>query len=158
MKKTGLALFAILAAFVVTSCTTRLTDFTVISSKNVDLSQMAKYKKGGDRVIGEDIAHIIFVIPTGMPNLKEAIDKAIESVPGCVALADGVMSSKSFWILVYGQQGFIVEGTPLIDPALASVDDLESKYMISEIDEEGNSSLRYVSEEEYNEVKAEYAD
>ena len=56
--------------------------------------------------------------PTGTPNIKEAIDRAIESVPGAVALLDGVLSYSSWNAILYGQIKYIVEGTPLIDPAL----------------------------------------
>ena len=47
------------------------------------------------------------------------MDRAIESQPGAVALVDGVVSFKS-WIIpfIYGQQKYIVEGSPLIDPKL----------------------------------------
>lgn len=142
----------------VTSCTTRLTDFTVLSSKNVDLSQMGKYERGKDRVEGEDIAHIILFIPTGMPNLKEAIDRAIEATPGCVALADGVVSSRAFWFLVYGQNAYIVEGSPIIDPSLVSADEIESNFAVVKYDEETEQFVHeYVTESEYNELKAESA-
>jgi hypothetical protein len=51
--------------------------------------------------------------------MKEAIDQAIESKPGAVALVDGVVYQKIWYIpYIYGQSGFTVEGTPLIDPAL----------------------------------------
>ena len=47
-------------------------------------------------------------------NMKTAIDKAIESTPGTVALLDGVISQK----ITAWKTGYVVEGTPLIDPAL----------------------------------------
>ena len=56
---------------------------------------------------------MILFIPLGAPNLKEAIDKAIEQHPGAVALADGVVKSKWMSFLLYGQTSYIVEGTPL---------------------------------------------
>lgn len=139
-----------------TSCTTRLTDFTVLSSKNVDLSQMGKFQKSSERVEGEDIAHIILIIPTGAPDLKEAIDRAIEVTPGCVALADGVVSSRSFYFLLYGQQGYVVEGTPIIDPSLVSADEIESNFAVVTFDEETEEFVHeYVDEATYNELKSE---
>ena len=103
-------------AFAATSCTTRLTDFTVISTKNVPLGKdAANLKKGDTRVKGKDKIHVVLGIPIGTPNMKEAIDKAIEQNPGCVGLVDGVLKSTGWWALLYGQQGYIVEGTPLYE-------------------------------------------
>jgi hypothetical protein len=47
------------------------------------------------------------------------MDNAIESVPGAVALLDGVLNH-NFWYIpyIYGQESYDVEGTPLIDPLL----------------------------------------
>lgn len=108
----------VLGALLLTSCTQRILDFTIISSKNIDLSKGASFERGSERVEGIDKVHIIVGFPTGTPNIKEAIDRAIESVPGAVALLDGVLSYSSWNAIFYGQIKYIVEGTPLIDPAL----------------------------------------
>jgi hypothetical protein len=109
----------ILFGIISTGCTTRIVDFTAISTKNVDWSKAATFSRASSRVVGKDTAHIIIFIPTGVPNMKEAIDQAIESRPGGVALVDGVVYSKFWWIpYIYGQTSYVVEGTPLIDPAL----------------------------------------
>ena len=128
----GLCLFGVF----LTGCTTRMTDFTVLSTKNVDLSKMASYQRGATRVKGEDIVYIIIFIPTGVPNTKEAIDRAIEQVPGAIALVDGVLYQKGWWFII-GQSGFIVEGTPLIDPAVTGRQtSLQSNYILSFYDSE----------------------
>ena len=103
-----------------TGCTTRLTDFTIISSKNIEWSRANEYQRDVKRVKGKDVTHIIIFIPTGIPNAKEALDRAIESYPGAVALLDGVITH-NFWYIpyIYGQQSYIVEGTPLIDPKIS---------------------------------------
>ena len=135
-------------------CTTRLVDFTMISTKNVDLSHAANFERGKARVQGEDEASIIIFIPTGTPNMKEAIDRAIEKIPGAVALVDGVLTVKSWYIpYIFGKTTYVVEGTPLIDPALA-LGKLESNFMISKLDNTGKvKEFRYVSEEEYAAVR-----
>ncbi len=98
------------------SCTHRLTDFTVISTKNVPLGKAAaSLQKANQRVEGVDKAHTILFFPIGTPNMKEAIDKAIDKYPGAIGLADGVVKSKSWSVLLYGQSSFIVEGTPLYE-------------------------------------------
>lgn len=112
----GIAIAALLLS---TGCTTRFVDFTTISSKNIDMSRGAEFVRGKQRVTGEDKARIIVFIPTGRPDAKEALDRAIESTPGAVALLDGVISTKWWYIpYVYGEQTILVEGTPLIDPKL----------------------------------------
>lgn len=97
------------------SCTHRLTDFTVISTKNVPIGEGAQseFQKGTKRVKGQDVAHTVLFIPMGFPNMKEAIDKAIEQIPGAVGLVDGVVKSSGWTCLLYGQNRYIVEGTPL---------------------------------------------
>ncbi|MCH4823374.1 hypothetical protein ML462_09320 [Gramella lutea] len=92
MKKITLLL---LACILLSSCAYRITDFTIISTKNVDLSRASTFTRNTNRNEGVDKAHIILFIPFGRPHLKEAIDRAIESTPGAVALVDGVVYSKS---------------------------------------------------------------
>lgn len=157
MKRLFVFIIVFFLCSVFTSCSHRLIDFTVISSKNVDLSQMAKFQRGSQRVEGIDKVHIILFIPTGTPNAKEALDKAIESIPGAVALVDGVITQKFWWIpYIYGQSYFVVEGTPIINPEIVSNIDSQSKcnYMVATLDEKGNfENLNYVSEDEYYIIK-----
>ncbi len=109
----------VLMGLICGGCTTRIVDFTTISTKNVDWSKAETFVRASARVEGRDTTHIIIFIPTGVPNMKEAIDRAIESTPGGVALVDGVVYSKFWWIpYIYGRTSYVVEGTPLIDPAL----------------------------------------
>jgi hypothetical protein len=112
-------ILASFAALILSGCSQRMVDFTIISSKNIDLSRGADFKRSTNRVKGEDRKRIIIFIPTGEPNAKEAMDKAIESVPGAVGLVDGVLT-RHFWYIpyIYGEVWFDVEGTPLIDPLL----------------------------------------
>lgn len=97
------------------SCTHRLTDFTVISTKNIPIGEgvHTDFQKGTKRVKGTDVAHSVLFLPLGFPNMKEAIDKAIEQIPGAIGLVDGVVKSSGWTCLVYGQSKYIVEGTPL---------------------------------------------
>ena len=113
------------------SCTSRIVDFTILSTKNIDLARMNSYERASGRTEGEDTKHIIIVFPTGNPSVKEAIDRAIEAVPGAVALVDGVVTSKFFYIpYLFGASTYVVEGTPLIDPQLASIGTPQSDYLI----------------------------
>ena len=139
-KKTSIflaALFVLLAS----SCTSRLTDFTIISTKNVPIGeQPTNLSKAPTRVKGVDKAHFILFIPTGIPNLKEAIDKAIEKYPGAVALADGVAKSNSWNAILYGQTSYIVEGTPLYPTDMSATS--SSQKPSSEKSSANNSFMR----------------
>lgn len=149
----------LVVAALLASCTTRLIDFTVLSSKNVDLSKAGTFERGKSRVEGKDVTYLILFIPTGIPNMKEAIDRALEKVPGAVALVDGVVSSKFIYFLVGGMNAYIVEGTPLIDPSLAQGIEMESNFMYCRIDKNGEvESFEYVDEAEYNALKAQLMD
>ena len=109
-------LFALAAVGLLTGCSVRVADCTIASTKNIDFEKLSKAKLGAPRTSGEDSKLIVIVIPAGVPNLKTAVDKAIEAVPGCIALADVAVYSKSFYVpLIIGSNGYVVEGTPLID-------------------------------------------
>lgn len=84
-------------------------------------------KKADTRVSGVDRSHWILFFPLGQPNMKEAIDRAIEKYPGAIGLCDGVVKSRTWWALLYGQNAYIVEGTPLYAPAQTSLDVKELK-------------------------------
>lgn len=141
-------------ALAFTGCSVRLVDFTIISTKNIDLAKGASFKRGQLRVTGQDSVCIIIIIPTGVPNIKTAIDRAIQSVPGAVALLDGVVTSKMWYIpYIFGKSTYVVEGTPLIDPSISTAE-LQSNHIISRLDNKGNVvEIRYVSKTEYEAVK-----
>ena len=145
----------LIASTILCSCTNRLIDFTVISSKNIEWNRASSYRRADKRVEGTDQVHIIIIIPTGVPNAKEALDRAIESIPGAVALVDGVLSSKSWYIpYIYGQMSYVVEGTPLIDTKIASASSV-SGYYIAEINKDGSlKQTRSVNESEYSEFRS----
>lgn len=116
MKRISFLAGALLLLVGMSSCSHRLTDFTVISTRNVPLgNEAASLQKANQRVKGVDRAHTILFLPIGTPNMKEAIDKAIDKYPGAIGLVDGVVKSKGWSILVYGQSSYVVEGTPLYE-------------------------------------------
>ena len=88
--------------------------------------------------------HWIIIVPTGIVDVKNALDKAIESTPGCVAILDGVVYHKYWWIpYIYGQESFVIEGTPLIDPSLVKNDSEMPAYGKIELDK--NLEIKSVS-------------
>ncbi|MCX6826729.1 MAG: hypothetical protein NTV06_05610, partial [candidate division Zixibacteria bacterium] len=91
---------------------TRVLDFTVISSKIINMKVDDSVK--GQRTVGTDTVWWIFSIPLGNPQLKEAVDRAIEKAgPEYDALLDGVIYSQFSWFIVTGKSGYKVEGTPI---------------------------------------------
>lgn len=98
-----------------TGCESKLGDFTLLSSKNVDLSNFSnsKAEQSSEQVVGEDCSHIIIFIPTGVPNMKMAVDRALES-SNAYMLTNARLSEKFFYIpYIYGQDKFVVKGTPV---------------------------------------------
>ena len=141
-------------AILLAGCSQRIMDFTIVSSKNVDLSQISDFERGHSRVEGVDKKQIIFFIPTGVPNAKEAIDRAIESVPGAVALVDGVVTHYFWWIpYIYGESYYVVEGTPIINPKLVSQIE-ESDYIVGKLNNIGElEQVLPVTEDVFNTIK-----
>jgi len=119
------------------------------------LSKGATFERGKQRVEGVDMVHWIICFPTGTVNMKEALDRAIESTPGCVALLDGVIYTKFWWIpYIYGQQSALIEGTPLIDPSLAYNSNDMPKYGKIEMNKNGEiKSVEKISTTEYFALK-----
>lgn len=120
----GLAVFATTVLMLVSGCTQRILDFTVISSKNTSIR--VKDEGKGARVTGEDKAGY-FIFPLGNPQVKNAVDRAIEAAgPGYDALLDGVIYNHFNVFLFVGSFGFSVEGTPI-----------KTSMLIAELKEQG---------------------
>ncbi len=109
MNKTALAV--IMGAVVASGCTVRVADMTVGSTKNYNINS-AKFVKG-KRVTGEDTYPVI-LFPLGIPNVKTAMDNAIEQDKCAVGLTDVVVSQLNHSFLV-GTIGYRIEGDLIID-------------------------------------------
>ncbi len=106
-------------------CSIRMVDFTVISTKNVKIPSTAI----GPRVVGEDCI-VVFLVPFGIPNMKEAIDNAIENAgPEYDALVDGVVYINNYHFLV-GTQCYKVEGTPINTKKSVTLDETQQKNLL----------------------------
>ena len=87
-------------------CTTRLIDFSIISSKNVNINA-----KRGPKTSGQDCAYFIILFPTGVPNMEEACDRAIEAAgPDYDALENGVLYSKQLILPFFAKTCYVIEG------------------------------------------------
>ncbi len=109
MNKVAIAI--VLGAVMASGCTVRVADMTVGSTKNYNLNA-AKFVKG-PRVIGED-SYPVILFPLGIPNMKTAVDKAIEKDKCAVGLSDLVISQLNHSFLI-GKIGMRAEGNLIID-------------------------------------------
>ena len=151
----GLALMVLLI-LAGAGCSQRLIDFTLISTKNVDLSKLG-LARATAREEGEDLRHIIIFIPTGVPSMKECVDRAIEKVPGAVALADGVVNYRWWYIpYIYGQMWYVVQGTPLVDASLAQdTSDDTGDFMVAVVGTDGMvADFKSVTRAEYDAIRS----
>ena len=116
MKKT--ILVAVLSSLVLSACTIRVADMTVGSTKNYNINS-AKFVKG-KRVTGEDTYPVI-LFPLGIPNVKTAMDRAIETDKCAVGLTDVVVTQLNH-SFIFGSFGFRVQGDQIIDTTMPGCD------------------------------------
>lgn len=140
-----------IVSFILTGCTQNLFNFTLVSTKSVELEKLSSLKKSSEKAIGEDKASLIIFIPTRTIKVDQAITNTIDAIPGCVALMDGVVYSKFWWIpYIYGEQKFVIEATPLIDPTFTQTSTNLPNYGKVFITKEGNvDSIESISEANY---------
>ena len=99
----------ILVALFFVGCTQRMGDFTVLSTRNVDLN--ANYVKVETNVTGQDKKLLIITIPTGTPNIEAAIDNALKKIDGGAVMTDVSLTYRWFYIpYIYGEMIYEVEG------------------------------------------------
>lgn len=107
------ALATLLATIVLTSgCSVRVADLTLVSTKNIDLSNANFDIKKGQRAKGEDCVVLLLGVPLGVPNLEKAVDKALEAGRGNV-MVDQVTYANAVSFIIAGQSCIQVEGTVL---------------------------------------------
>ncbi|MBQ8257515.1 MAG: LysM peptidoglycan-binding domain-containing protein [Bacteroidaceae bacterium] len=151
MKKFSFLMSLLVTMVLLSSCTHRVTDFTIISTRNVPLGKNATtLAKGDTRVKADDTTPIILYFPIGRPDMKEAIDKALEKYHGAVALADGVVYYRHWWFILFGQNSYIVEGTPIFEAEASSSE--AAKESVEEKDNEKENLVVLFHEVKKNET------
>ena len=111
-----------IVAMVFSGCTQRIGDFTLISTKNVDIG--GKFKKL-ERYTGVDSKPMILGIPLGYPNLQQAVDNCIEAGKGDL-LTNAVLEFSGWTIILYGEQKYNVKGDVWVK---ASTSDLYNPHI-----------------------------
>ena len=151
------AVLVIMASVLMSGCSQQMFDFTIMSTRNIELSKLSALQRSNQRVEGEDKAHFIIVIPTKIIRIDQAVDRTIAATPGCVALLDGTVYHKSWWIpYIYAQERYVVEATPLIDPNYSSAEPVLPKYGRVNFNTNGTlRSIEAISEVAYQAEKEE---
>lgn len=113
---TNQIIIAAVAALILPACTQRYADLTFTSTKNLDMNYpKGYYADPSKRTVGEDVGHLVIVVPTRIPNAKEAADRAIEkNGSNCVGLSN-MKLEHSIWYIpyIYGRETFSVTGDPV---------------------------------------------
>jgi hypothetical protein len=102
--------------FLATACSIRTADLTLVSTKNIDLSDTRLDAKLGQRQTAKDCVFILLgIIPFGVPNMKTAVDRALEAGKGNIMI-DEVTWVENYYFVLGGQSCIKVEGTVLTVP------------------------------------------
>lgn len=99
-----------MALLTLSSCTTHLTDLTVITNKNVNIEKI-NIERSPQRknVVGTDTKWVFLCIPLGLPKLREAVNDSLEKGQGDMII-DASVYYKEWWFLL-GQSSIEVRGT-----------------------------------------------
>ena len=103
----GLSLLA--CPLVLSACTTRLGDLTILSTKNV--STMPKVVQR--TVEGEDCIHLALFIPVSgrlNPTIDEALDNAMSNVPEGNVMTDVAQYNDLLFTFLYNRTCYRVKG------------------------------------------------
>ena len=119
-------IFAIaLAATALLGCTQNLGEFSILTTKTMDVAKQLYRVDDRQKLQGSDSVFQLYTgfmfsgvhTAPGGPNIKEAIDNAIESDPRAVALSDATITKYQYLIPIIdmGIWGFEVEGNAVYE-------------------------------------------
>lgn len=112
-KKCFSRFLMLLGVISLSACSVRVADLTLVSTKNIDLTNAKLDANKGSRYKGEDCKFMLLsLIPFGLPNLETAIDRALEAGHGNV-MVDQVTELSIYWVVVGSMRCVTAEGTVL---------------------------------------------
>ena len=122
------ALISFLVVFsLMTGCVARVADLTLISTKNIDLSNANLDARKGRRVQDQDCAiSLLGLFPLGVPNLEEAIDNALDKGHGNI-MVDQVSYRKFYYYIIASTNCIEVKGT-VLNVANLNIEKKHSNY------------------------------
>jgi hypothetical protein len=154
-KKMVSGMLAVVLTFsmFIAGCATRVGDFTLMSSKNVDLSAIGSYQRSAKNVKGSDtkLSMILFIPLNPTYDLKKALDKALSKIPGAEVIVDVRIDVRKIPLLLVTFEGYVVSGTVLINPQVvdASETTADKPYLVMDTKDGKHFTKRYVNETEY---------
>jgi len=99
----------LLAILCLNGCSTHLTDFSLLSNKNINLDKInIDTKPTNKNVIGEDKKFMFLFIPFGQPTIKGALNDALEKGNGDL-MVDASLYQTGWWFLI-GEIGLQLKG------------------------------------------------
>ncbi|MDR2344413.1 MAG: hypothetical protein LBD86_07785 [Spirochaetaceae bacterium] len=149
----GMLVVVLVFGVVLSGCATRIGDFTLISSKNVDLSQVSSYSRSKKIVRGSDsIITVLFFIPIkSKVDIKKALDNALAKIPGAEVIVDARFDYRKLNFILFQIEGFVVSGTALVNPNVVDASETtpDKPYLVMDTKDGEHFTKRYVSEDEY---------
>jgi hypothetical protein len=126
-KKIRLGISAMVLVFitVLNGCATQIGQFTMATTKNVDLSRLGEFSRTTREIKAQDSSIFILGFQVKTAKMNAALDKALSKIPGAVAMVDVRISTKSTPLLIVRLESFIVSGTALVDPKIVSAETSE---------------------------------
>lgn len=107
---------SIMAAIFAGCSSVRVLDATIASSKNMDIKKSLHRVDSKKRVTGIDQKTMYVLTLMDFPNMKNAMDNAIEKNSECVGLSDVVVHFEQIYIpFIMHRQRYIVEGNPIYE-------------------------------------------
>jgi len=143
MKKLAL-LILFLPLTLLLGCSQRLGDFTVISTKNVDIG--TNYLIVQKNAEGYSTKQIIVLFPTGYPDIKSAVDDVLNKYDGQI-LGDAVLEHSSWYIpFIYGETTYKIRGDVYAKAKkLKTMNDTELKEKVNNDYENANEYYSYIN-------------
>jgi len=93
----------------ISGCSTRLADLSIISSRNVEMSP--DYELVERNVKSSDMVTVVLGVSFGGANIEEAVEKAMDKVGGGDYMTNVIIYDTSYSILgLYGRHGITVKG------------------------------------------------
>ncbi len=157
MKKNVFIGTLLLAILTLSSCVTTNEDlgrFTVISSKNVDLSRLGDMQRFPERTETTKFNTKILFITKKISDsyvLENALDSALETIPGAVALVDAKVSYYTRKRLFSSKYGYRFEGTALVDSnSFGMINEIQGNDTLFILSSDDGKNIAFVTEQEFN--------
>lgn len=162
MKKLFLLSFCATAALGFFGCSSvnevpDLGRFTIVSTKNVNFSKIGEMQRSPEKVATQSFNAKEMLIKANKLSdtyvLENALDSALEQIPGAVALTDAKIQYIHTKTFGKEQWGYKFEGTALIDNSVLGEANPSDIYFIYD---EKSDKITFLDEKEFNTFCSKY--